>query len=95
MADDHLTPQQKGGLAVARKEAPLSCPKCGKQFPFQAEWHTYLGHMGLHGLADKYFNGDIQAAQKRLQQNGLARMDPAPWNGAWPRYKPITESEER
>lgn len=87
-----LTPQQLGGRAVAQKEAPLSCPRCGKEFPFQTPWHVYLGHLGLHGLADRYFNGDIQAAQKRLRDNGLAKQDPAPWNGAWPRYKPITQS---
>jgi len=82
-------PQSSGGLAVAKKYAPLSCPKCGKKYPFCTPWHVYLGHLGLHGLADKYFNGDINAAQRRLRENGLARQDPAPWNNAWPHYKPI------
>lgn len=85
------TPQQLGGLAVARKEAPLSCPRCGKEFPFAHPWHAYLGHMGLHGLADKYFGGDIKAAQERLRRNSLARQDPAPWNNAWPKYQPIRQ----
>jgi hypothetical protein len=86
------TPQQLGGLAVAQKLAPLSCPRgCGKQFKFGDPWHVYLGHLGLHGLADKYFGGDLKAAQKRLQGNGLARQDPAPWNGAWPKYRPIRQ----
>ncbi|MCK6625549.1 MAG: hypothetical protein L6R45_10285 [Anaerolineae bacterium] len=52
-----------------------------------------LGHLGLHGWADKRFGGDMAAAQKRLQQNGLARLDPAPWNGAWPKYRPVTGQE--
>jgi hypothetical protein len=52
---------------------------------------AWLGHLGLHGLADKYFDGDIKAAQTRLRRNGLARQDPAPWNGAWPKYKPVTD----
>lgn len=91
MTTQRLTPQQLGGLAVKEKPAPMICPRCGKQFPFLTEWHAYLGHLGLHGLADKYFGGDMAAAQKRLRQNGLARMDPAPWNRAWKRYKPITQ----
>lgn len=86
-----LTPQQLGGLAVAKKHAPLKCPRCGKEYPFATPWHSYLGHLGLHGLADNHFGGDIKAAQRRLQRNGLARQDPAPWNGAWPKYKPIFE----
>lgn len=85
------TPQQLGGLAVAKKHAPPRCPKCGKEYPFATPWHVYLGHLGLHGLADKYFGGDIKAAQCRLRNNGLASYDPAPWNGAWPRYKPVWE----
>ena len=68
------------------------CPRCGKPFPFCTPWHSYLGHLGLHGLAEKYFDGDIEAAQKRLRQNGLARQDPMPYNGAWPKYKPVTEA---
>lgn len=52
-------------------------------------YHSYLGHLGLHGIADKYFDGDIKAAQKRLRENGRARSDPAPWNGAWKSYQPI------
>lgn len=84
------SPQSLGGKAVAKKHAPLSCTRCGKEFPFATPWHVYLGHLGLHGLADKYFEGDLQAAHKRLWQNGLARQDPAPWNGAWPKYRPVT-----
>ena len=85
------SPQARGGKAVAKKTAPPYCPRCRKPFPFATPWMCYLGHLGLHGLADNWFGGDIEAAQKRLRNNGLARQDPAPWNGAWPRYRPITE----
>lgn len=84
------SPQSLGGKAVAQKHAPDFCPRCGKEYPWCTPWHEYLGHLGLHGLADKYFNGDMLAAQARLRQNGLARQDPAPWNGAWPSYRPVT-----
>lgn len=93
MSAQKLTPQQLGGKAVAQKEAPLNCPRCGKQFRFCESWHVYLGHMGLHGLADRYFGGDIVAAQKRLRENGLARQDPMPWNGAFAPYRPIRQEE--
>lgn len=83
------SPQSLGGQAVAKKEAPLTCPYCGKIFDFATPWHSYLGHLGLHGLANRYFGGDLQACQKRLRENGLARQDPAPWNGAWPKYRPV------
>lgn len=82
-----------GGLSLLEKEAPLSCPRpgCDKQFPFCTPWHSFLGHLGLHGLADRYFGGDIRAAQKRLRQNGQARQEAgASWqNGAFPPYRPI------
>lgn len=91
----NVPPQRAGGLAVAQKEAPLRCPRCGKEYPFLASWMSHLGHLGLHGLADKYFNGDIEAAQKRLRENGLARQEEgASWsNGAWPRYRPVTDNQ--
>jgi len=82
------SPQQAGGLAVAKKEPPYRCKYkgCEKTFTFGTSWHSYLGHLGLHGVANKYFKGDIKAAQEHLRKNGLARQDPAPWNGAWPSY---------
>jgi hypothetical protein len=58
-------------------------------------WHSYLGHLGLHGLADRYFKGDLQAAQQRLRENGLAHQDPYPENGAWPEYQPLEGGDER
>lgn len=85
------TPQHLGGKAVAKKHAPPYCPRCGKKFPFAHPWMAYLGHLGLHGLADKYFAGDLVAAQRRLQKNGLARQDPAPWNNAWPKYLSVQD----
>ena len=81
-----------GGKAVADKFPPAYCPRCGKEIPFGTSWHSYLGHLGLHGLADNYFAGDIQAAQQRLRENGLAKQDPAPWNGAFKPYRPIQEN---
>lgn len=84
------TPQQLGGRALAAKYAPTDpCPRCGKTYPFLTPWMAWLGHLGLHALADRYFGGDIAAAQKRLRNNGLARQDPAPWNNAFPKYQPI------
>lgn len=79
----------KGGKAVAGKFPPAYCPHCHKLIDWTATWHSYLGHLGLHGLANRYFDGDIHACQKRLRDNGLARQDPAPWNGSWLKYKPI------
>lgn len=80
-----------GGRAVKHKEPPESCPRCGRSMAGR-KWHSYLGHLGLHGLADRYFDGDIETAQKHLRRNGLAAQDPAPWNGAWPRYVPVAEA---
>jgi len=86
-----------GGRAVAKKKPPKVCPECGLSMAGRS-WHSYLGHLGLHGLANAHFGGDLDAAQKRLRENGLARQDPAPRNGAWPRYRPVTSmngEEER
>jgi len=80
--------QSLGGKAVIDKKAPDVCPSCGAPMNGRS-WHSFLGHLGLHGLADKYFEGDIRAAQIRLRENGLARQDPASWNGAWKPYRPI------
>ncbi len=78
-----------GGRAVKDKTPPDHCLRCGQSM-IGRTWHSYLGHLGLHGLADNHFCGDLKAAQKRLRNNGLARQDPAPWNGAWPRYIAVT-----
>jgi hypothetical protein len=79
-----------GGKAVAARTPPDTCPRCSKPMAGRT-WHSYLGHLGLHGLADNWFCGDIEAAQRQLRRNGLARQDPAPWNGAMPEYRPVTE----
>ncbi len=84
--------RSEGGKAVKAKTPPATCPRCSRQMTGRT-WHSYLGHLGLHGLAERHFGGDIQAAQKHLQQNGLARLDPFPGNGAWPKYSPITGHE--
>ena len=81
--------QHLGGVAVSKKHAPPQCKLCGKLYQPGHPYMSYLGHLGLHGLADKYFMGNIQLAQKRLRENGLAKQDPAPWNDAWPKYKEI------
>ncbi len=85
--------QSLGGQAVINKAVPDRCPFCRRSMQGRV-YHSYLGHLGLHGLANKYFEGDIHAAQKRLRENGRARMDPAPWNGAWKQYQPIPVRHE-
>jgi hypothetical protein len=84
--------RRKGGQAVARKQPPAVCPHCGKSMAGR-KWHSYLGHLGLHGLANNHFDGDIEAAQRRLRENALALAEQgASWsNGAWGVYKPITQ----
>lgn len=84
------SPQSAGGKACKRLEVPVECPRCGKLM-IGRSYHSYLGHLGLHGLADKYFQGDIEAAQKRLRENGRARTAPFPGNGAWSSYRPIAQ----
>lgn len=83
-----LRARRKGGKAVIEKAPPSKCPRCKKSMEGRT-YHSYLGHLGLHGMADKYFGGDIDAAQKRLRENGRARSDSFPGNGAWKAYRPI------
>lgn len=82
--------QSLGGQAVIARDAPTTCPRCGESMQGRV-YHSFLGHLGLHGLADKYFKGDLGAAQKRLRENGLARQDPFPGNGAWKPYISIAK----
>jgi hypothetical protein len=82
-----------GGQAVKDKTPPKTCIRCGQSMAGRS-WHSYLGHLGLHGLADRYFEGDLKATQQRLRCNGLARQDPCPYNGAWPKYVPVTQADE-
>ena len=81
-----------GGKASNSRPAPAACPRCGRSYAGKT-MAAYKGHLGLHGLADRYFAGDIEAAQRRLRENGRARQDPAPWNGAWKPYRPVAEQE--
>lgn len=82
-----MSPQSKGGRAVAGKAPPKRCHRC-RQSMAGKSWHGYLGHLGLHGFADRYFCGDMSKAARHLVKNSLAKYDPAPWNGAYPKYKP-------
>ena len=52
-----------GGRAVGSKTPPAVCPHpgCGRSMAGRT-WHSYLGHLGLHGLADNWFCGDLDAA---------------------------------
>jgi hypothetical protein len=83
-----------GGLAVRDRRPPAFCPRCGASMAGRV-WHSYLGHLGLHGLADAHFDGDIEAAQRRLQENGRARQDPYPENGAMPKYQAVGGEHEQ
>jgi hypothetical protein len=78
--------RRKGGRAVIPRVPPPTCTRCGKSMAGRS-WHSYLGHRGLHGLADSRFGGDLEACQRHLRDNGLARQDPYPENKIWPRYK--------
>ena len=78
--------RQLGGAALRVKEPPALCARCGRSMEGRT-WHAWLGHLGLHGLADAFFAGDVEACQQRLRENGRARQDPAPWNGAWQPYR--------
>lgn len=88
-----LRARRKGGKAVIEKTPPEKCPRC-KALMQGRTYHSFLGHMGMHGLADKYFGGDVDAAQKRLRENGLARQDPFRANGAFKPYRPIPVEHE-
>lgn len=79
-----------GGLATMKLTPPAECPRCGKSMAGRP-WHSYLGHLGLHGTADAYFDGDIEACQEHLRRNGLAKQDVVPENGAFRRYVPLAE----
>lgn len=71
-----------GGKAVKDKLPPATCPRCGKSMAGRT-WHSYLGHLGLHSTADRYFGGDAVAALR----HALAHQDPFPENGAWQQWK--------
>lgn len=80
--------QRMGGRAVIERTPPETCPRCGNSMKGRV-YHSYLGHLGIHGLADKYFNGDVEETQKRLRENGRARQEPFRANGARQSYKPL------
>ncbi len=73
--------RSRGGLAVAAIPPPNCCPRCPKS-RFRS-WHQYIGHLGLHGFADRYCGGDLRAAARKFNLLGIAATDPIPWNGAF------------
>lgn len=81
-----MLPQAMGGLAVKSHPFPARCPRC-RQSLAGKNYHGYLGHMGMHTYADRYFCGNLSAAARQLAFNGLASQDPAPWNGAFQQHK--------
>jgi hypothetical protein len=74
--------RQRGGRITAAKAAPGPCPKCGKTFPSHL---AYAGHLGLHGLADRYCQGDLKQAVVKFNLLGIAATDSHPGNGAFAR----------
>ncbi len=89
MTPAQIEARRAGGKAVGSKTPPACCPHCGRSMAGRS-WYSWLGHLGLHGLARRYFEGDVEAAQRRLRENGQARQDPAAWNRAFARYRPVT-----
>jgi ATP-dependent exoDNAse (exonuclease V) beta subunit len=81
-----MSPQALGGLAVKSHLFPARCPRCRVSLAGKT-YHGYLGHMGMHTYADRYYCGDTSAAARQLAYNGLASQDPMPWNGAFQRRK--------
>lgn len=77
-----MSPQSAGGLAVKSTPFPMRCPRCRASLAGKT-YHGYLGHMGLHTYADRYYCGHMSAAARQLAYNGLASQDPMPWNGAF------------
>ena len=61
-----------GGLAVKSKQPPATCPKCQRAMAGRT-WHSYLGHLGLHGLADKYFHGNLVKASRSLKSHQIEK----------------------
>lgn len=85
-----------GGKAITTKLAPVdACQRCGRSMLSgdgrRKGYMSYIAHLGLHGLADNHFGGDIEVAQRRLRENGMAKADPVPENGMYPRYRPVME----
>lgn len=71
-----------GGQAVKDRKPPDTCPKCGQDVS-KRTWHSYIGHLGLHSTADKYYSGDAVAALR----DALSKQDPFPENGAWSQFR--------
>lgn len=74
--------RQRGGQTTAALTGAYTCPRCKRKYTRHCE---YAGHLGLHGFADKYTNGDMQAAARKFNLLGIAAGDPFPANGAFAR----------
>jgi hypothetical protein len=72
--------RRRGGKTTASLPAPGPCPRCGRRFESHLQ---YAGHLGLHGFADRYTEGDLKAAGLKLGIVGAAAIDPFPENGAF------------
>ena len=72
--------RRRGGRTTSNLPAPGPCPRCGRKFKTHMQ---YAGHLGLHGFADKYTDGDMKAAGLKLGIIGAAATDPFPENGAF------------
>ncbi len=77
--------RSRGGRALADKEPPDTCPRCGEDMTGRC-WYSYIGHLGLHGFADNHFDGDTRAAQRQLRRNGRAVQNPSGDGVAYPIY---------
>ena len=71
----------QGGRATAALPGGI-CPRpdCVSSFDTRMQ---LLGHLGLHGFADRFTGGDLIKARLKLGLTGAAATDPAPWNGAF------------
>ena len=69
----------RGGLAAARLPGG-TCEKCNTSFRSHMK---LIGHLGLHGFADRFANGNLDKARLLLGLTGAAATDPFPQNGAF------------
>ena len=84
--------RQRGGRTTAGKVAPAACRKCGKTFSSHL---AYAGHLGLHGLADRYCGGDMKEALTKFNLLGIAATDCCPANGAFARAHEVAAEIRR
>ena len=70
--------RRKARRAQAKATVPAACPHCGCSLAGY-DFNRYLGHLGLHGLANNHFAGDLVAAPTTLARERLepAKSDPS------------------